>query len=82
MKQLKTITIDIEELACPGGCCRSKLFRRAGCFHQAFLKHLRPKKLPKYAEKGRLMPKVFVRGLLNEEERKLVCEDLNMVEAP
>ena len=82
MKHLKTITIDLENFACPSGCCRSRLWKRAGVFHQHFLKNLRPKTLPKYAEKGRLMPQVYVRGCLNEDERKLVCEDLKIAEAP
>ena len=82
MKNLKTIVIDVENLACSSGCCRIKLLKKQGGFHGSFLIHLRPKRLNKYAEKGRLMPKVFVRGLLNEEERKVVCEDLKMVEMP
>ena len=52
MEDATTITIDIENLACPSGCCRSKMFRRAAPFHASFLINVRPKNMAKRAKRG------------------------------
>ena len=77
----KTLTIDLEYFACPAGCCRIKILRRTTPFFKIILKHLRPKVIAKLAKKGETVPQVFIRGLVNQEERDYVIRELGFTEA-
>lgn len=82
---VKEITIDLNNFACPSGCCRLKLLQirsRPG-LHAHFLKNLQPKKLAARMKKQKLpMPQVFIRGLLTQAERDLIIGDMGFTEAP
>lgn len=80
MKHARTVTIDVGGLACPSGCCRLRLFRRAAPFHAAFLIDLRPKHMAKRAKKGQPLPRVVIKGCLNETERTQIRDDLGFAD--
>lgn len=79
---VKTITLDLENFACPGGCCRLRLCKPNGKFYTRFLFMLRGKELKKHFGTGVMLPKVYVKGLLNEQEREMFYTTLGFLEVP
>ena len=65
---LKSLTIDVEDLYCPAGCCRRQVLHETFCYH--FVGYLVKEILTRSLE-----IKVLWRGLRNSEEKKWVFED-------
>lgn len=79
---VKTITLDLENFACPAGCCRLNLCKpnaRFG-FHAAILEGLDGRELERDFGEGEMVPKVYVKGLLNEQEDDLFYKELKFLE--
>lgn len=75
LPHLSLITVQLENFACPGGCCRYIALREAGSFYKYVLKGLTPKGLPllfRGSNNGQGNPRVVVKGLLNAAERDLI----------
>ena len=71
--QVQSVVVDLEELACPSGCCRLQLLHMDESFFKHFLQYLLPSALAKgCAQHNRTVPKVTVKGLLNQQERFLI----------
>ena len=51
-------------------------------FHAGFLARLKEKELEKQLGVGVMVPKVYVKGLLNEQERELFYEKMGFLEVP
>ena len=81
---LSSITVQLENFACPGGCCRYWALNEAGCLYNYFLKDLTPEGLPllfRGSNIGQRKPRVVVKGLLNAAERELIHGKLGFEEA-
>ena len=81
---MRTITLDLENFACPGGCCRLSLWKPSARFgfHAAILDMLDRRELERdFGEEG-VVPRVYVKGLLNEQENNLFCKELKFLEVP
>ena len=69
MGQLRSLLVELEDFACPSGCCREKLMTRAGVLDCWFLYHLKAKQMNKRQKRGMIVPQISVRGLLSQSER-------------
>lgn len=86
LQHARSITVQLEEFFCPSGCCRSALLCDTGAFYRKFLKRLTARELRlsfpalSAGDDAWEEPKVFVRGLRNDVERKLVYSDYGFEE--
>ena len=73
--QVQSIVVDLEDLACPSGCCRLQLLHMDESFFKFFLQYLLPSALAEEcARHNRTVPKVTIKGMLNQQERFLISK--------